>query len=827
MTDLRQIEAALSYIPAHDRDTWCKIGMAVKSELGDTGFDLWNEWSANSDTYRQSDARAVWKSLKASGPVTIASLFGLAKEHGYRPDKPAQPIDPAEMLRRAAERQEAERIERENTEASHREAARKAADLWSKANPHPDPNHAYLTRKGGLPPVGIRQSGDALVIPLYGADKTLTGLQFIQPDGQKRFITCTRKAGSWCVLKPEGIPPSDWQVILLAEGWATAASLHTATGHPVFIAFDCGNLPAVARYIRQQFPAARLLVCADDDSHGKGQHHARIAASMNNGMAVIPQWGGIQNMNHEHTDFNDLHRAAGIEAVRHQIGNALENLTSEPAGPANDEPEAQEEWPEPMPLVKHYLPEEYPLDSLPDTIRAAVEEVAGFVKAPIPLIASSALAALSLACQAHADIKRAEKLYGPISLYMLAIADSGERKTTCDGFFMSAIRQFEREQTEAMKPAIQQYEAAFAAWDAEREGILSAIREAGKKGKPTHKMREDLEQLQLSKPESPPVPRLLLEDETPENLVWSLAKQWPSSGIISSEAGMVLGSHAMGRDSVMRNLATLNIVWDGGEFSIGRKTTESFKMRGGRATIALQTQEATLHNFLEKYGVLARGTGFLARFLVSWPASTQGSRMFTEAPMHWPHLSAFHARITAMLSQPFTLDEDGMLTPPIMSLSRGAKDAWIEYHDTIERGLTHGGELGDVRDVASKSADNAARLAALFQMFESGFSPVSQDVFDRASTIAAWHLSESRRFLGGFSLPREMGDATKLDGWIVEHCCKSRSSTVGKNYARQHGPIRDSSRLDAAIRELVELDRVRLEKDGKKTMIQVNPRLMR
>ena len=60
MTDPQLIQAALSYIPAHDRDTWWKIGMAVKSELGDTGFDLWNEWSANSDTYRQSDARAVW-----------------------------------------------------------------------------------------------------------------------------------------------------------------------------------------------------------------------------------------------------------------------------------------------------------------------------------------------------------------------------------------------------------------------------------------------------------------------------------------------------------------------------------------------------------------------------------------------------------------------------------------------------------------------------------------------------------------------------------------------------------------------------------------------
>lgn len=235
------------------------------------------------------------------------------------------------------------RRERDAEEARlHQEAAKKAVDLWSKANPHPDQNHAYLARKGGLPPVGIRQSGDALVVPVYGADKALTGLQFIQPDGQKRFITGTRKAGSWCLLKPEGIPPTDWRVILLAEGWATAASLHTATGHPVFIAFDCGNLSAVARYIRQQFPAARLLLCADDDAHGKGLHHARIAASQNNGMAVIPQWGGIQNMNHEHTDFNDLHRAAGIEAVRHQIGNALEHFTTGPAGPANDAPEADE-----------------------------------------------------------------------------------------------------------------------------------------------------------------------------------------------------------------------------------------------------------------------------------------------------------------------------------------------------------------------------------------------------------------------------------------------------------------------------------------------------
>ena len=289
MTDHQQIKAALSYIPAHDRDVWWRMAMAVKSKLGEEGFTLWNDWSATGDTYNPATANTVWRSAGASGGITIASLFGLAKKHGYRPEQPYHPVDPAEMLRRARERQEAERIERENTEASHREAARKAADLWSRANPHPDPNHAYLARKG-VPAVGVRQMDDALIVPLYGADKALVGLQFIQPDGQKRFITGTRKAGSWCVLKPEGIPPADWDTILIAEGWATAASLHTATGLPVFIAFDCGNLSAVARYIRQQFPAARLLFCADDDAHGKGLHHAQQAARQTNGMAIIPQW---------------------------------------------------------------------------------------------------------------------------------------------------------------------------------------------------------------------------------------------------------------------------------------------------------------------------------------------------------------------------------------------------------------------------------------------------------------------------------------------------------------------------------------------------------
>ena len=98
-------------------------------------------------------------------------------------------------------------------------------------------------------------------------------------------------------------------------------------------------------------------------------------------------------------------------------------------------------WPNPQPLTEKIAAEAYPLDALPDKVRLAVEEVLGFAKAPMVLVASSALASLSLATQAHVDIKRAEKLTGPTGLFLLSIADSGERKSTCDGFFSKPIQE--------------------------------------------------------------------------------------------------------------------------------------------------------------------------------------------------------------------------------------------------------------------------------------------------------------------------------------------------------------------------------------------------
>jgi putative DNA primase/helicase len=490
-------------------------------------------------------------------------------------------------------------------------------------------------------------------------------------------------------------------------------------------------------------------------------------------------------------------------------------------------------WPEPQPLTTKIEPEPYPLDALPDTIRAAVEEVAGFVKAPIPLVAASALAALSLAIQAHADVKRADKLTGPVGLFLLTIADSGERKSTCDGFFTKAIHDYETQQAEAGQPILSDYKAAIAAWEAERDGIISAIKQAGKTaksvaGKDIKVLRAELAEHQHHIPEAPRIPRLLYTDATPQALAYGLAHNWPAGGVVSAEAGIVFGSHGMGKDSVMLSMGQLNQLWDGNSLTIDRRTTESYTVKGARLTVALQVQEPTLREFFKQSGALARGIGFLARFLVAWPESTQGFRPFSEAPANWPHHAAFNQRIAAILGQPAPIDEHGALTPAMLTMTPDAKAAWVQYHDAIERELPSGGELYDVQDVAAKSAENAVRLAALFQMFEGSGGAVGAEAFEGAGRIAAWHLNESRRFFGELALPAELANAARLDTWLIAYCKRERTHLVPIAKLQQGGPggLRSKAVIETALRELEDAGRARMVRDGKRKIIAVNPALV-
>ena len=487
---------------------------------------------------------------------------------------------------------------------------------------------------------------------------------------------------------------------------------------------------------------------------------------------------------------------------------------------------ASSAWPVPQSLVTRIQTVPYPLDALPNDLKLVVKEVGDFVKSPISMVSTCAITALAVVIQGVADVRRASKLEGPSSLFSLIIADSGERKSTLDNFFSKAIRVYEDGERDRLAESVKENRAAIAAWAAKREGLLAAIKEAGKSGKSTADFEAKMRDHEKREPARILVPRMTYSDVTSEALAWGLHDIWPTAGLLSSEGGTVLGGHSMGGDSVLRNLALLNQLWGAETVQIDRRTAPPYVLKNVRLTVGLQVQESAFRSFLEKTGNLARGSGFMARFLVCWPESTQGSRTFNEAPATWPASTRYYERMTDLLKRQRGIVKG--FSPSMVDLSKEAKELWIKFHDSIEAELGSKGSLFDVRDVASKIADNAARLAVIFHVFETGspVGPIAVRHMTGAIMVSAWHLKESKRFFGELVQPKEITDAARLEAWLISEN-SARCIPPTRRHAQQYGPVRVSKQLEAALSVLADLGRIRESNEiGQKKVIMVNPALL-
>lgn len=108
------------------------------------------------------------------------------------------------------------------------------------------------------------------------------------------------------------------------------------------------------------------------------------------------------------------------------------------------------DWREPEPLYEPLVGHAYPEGFLPPILRDAVREVQSFVQAPMALVSASALSVLSVAAQGLVNVRRDAQLVGPVSLYLLTVADSGERKSTCDAILGKGLRHWQSARREAL-----------------------------------------------------------------------------------------------------------------------------------------------------------------------------------------------------------------------------------------------------------------------------------------------------------------------------------------------------------------------------------------
>ncbi|WP_295990447.1 DUF927 domain-containing protein [Rugamonas sp.] len=313
--------AALTFIPSDDRDVWWRMGMALKSEFGEEGFDLFLDWSERGASFDAKAVKSTWGSFKLGGKVTIGTLIAEAKRGGFNPKDfaPAVPPTDAERARIRNEREERDRVATDELATKQSAAAVDAAQVWAGASEAGD--SPYLARKGVLA-YGLRFLPDGVVlVPLRDGEGKLWSVQRITAKGDKRFPGGGRVSGCFHVLGD--MAASAW--VLIAEGYATAATLHAATGYAVVVAFNEVNVRHVAATVRQLLPQARLMLCADDDkeTEKKTGKNPGIVSATAAAAAVDGHWCKPRGLAAGATDFNDLSMALGIETVRAQLVAAI------------------------------------------------------------------------------------------------------------------------------------------------------------------------------------------------------------------------------------------------------------------------------------------------------------------------------------------------------------------------------------------------------------------------------------------------------------------------------------------------------------------------
>lgn len=799
--DAAHLRDALGYVPPHDRDTWLRMGMALKAELGEDGFVLWNEWSQPDESYDERDAATAWKSFRSAGKVTIGTLFHEAKRHGWSGGSSDMRNELTEAER--ARREQLRQHEQETETRQRSDAERSASEIWSSSLPAPE-DHAYLTRKG-VKPHGVRicNSGrtiagmncnGALLIPVRDVGGSLCSLEFISAHGEKRFLPGGRKSGGYFSIGQNA------GVIIVAEGFATGASVHEATGHASAIAFDKGNLRPVAASLREKFPTARIIIAADDDfqtAGNPGVTGACKAAAAVDGLVAMPDFG--VDRPDDAKDFNDMMRIRGIDAVRAAIeAAAAPAIPIEPAartavavGHAIRPQGIQASEPEPL---RRPLPpaEPYPIDALGPVLSAATRRIHEVVQAPAALCGQSILAAASLAAQVHADVM-VDGRREPLSLFVMTIAESGERKSAADRVALHAHRDYERSALDQYSTDMQIYNFALQAHE--------AASRAAAKGKKVDSIQSALED--LGPPPSAPLnPILLVPTPTLEGIHKLYATGRPGIGLFHDDAGEFLGGHAMSAENRTKSAAGLSRLWDAGEFDRVRAGDGAQKYFGRRLSMHLMIQPVIAESVLSDD--ILTGQGLLARALLAWPASTIGYRPYVETDLAVdPDLARYRRHVSALLEREPNLRAGTIneLEPRTLTLTPEAKRVWIAVHDAIETDQQDGAAWASVRAWASKAPAQALRIAGVLTLIEDPDAGVIQaETIERAALLMQHHLREAARIVGTASVPLETRHAEALRDW----CHREKRTHLHARAALQYGPgcIRTSAAFDAAIQVL-------------------------
>ena len=407
----------------------------------------------------------------------------------------------------------------------------------------------------------------------------------------------------------------------------------------------------------------------------------------------------------------------------------------------------------------------FPIDAL-GPLAAPTLAIAEAVQVDPAIAAQSVLLAANLAVTAHANVVPPFGVERPIELNIFTVGDFGERKTSSDKQALRGIRDYEQLRRGEYAVAMRQYKNAVAVFEAASRRIKN------------DKDLDDGEKMNrlmaLHEPAPPTLPPIVTTDMTMEGFVKLMSQGLllPFHAWSTSEGGSFVGGAAMARDFKTRTISALSRFWDG---------EGDIRMRAGEGGLDASGKRLCVHILLQPNYITqlvndaeSRSQGFLSRLLIAWPESRIGDRPFKQTtPKANFEIEAFRARIFALLQRPLSLFPDTLdLDPRPLPIAEGtaAWERWVNYHDTVEEQLRRHGRYHERKDVGAKSAEQAARLAAVLTLYEAPEASVISDIaMSNGITLAHWYLEETMRLdrMGIFNL--ELGDAAALLEWLWRH----------------------------------------------------------
>ena len=450
----------------------------------------------------------------------------------------------------------------------------------------------------------------------------------------------------------------------------------------------------------------------------------------------------------------------------------------------------------PLTLVKsNEESQPFPFDALGTTMAAACVMIQSAVKAPDGIIAQSVLGAVNLAIQGLANVIIDGRVF-PLSLFLLSIAGTGERKSAVDSVALAKHREIEKENISKLASEQGVYEINSATYEHEKNILIKD------KKKSLEEKQIHIKQLQAQQPIEPLDQTILVTDFTFEGLFKLFQIGVPGKGLFADEGGQVTGGHGMKSESILATAAGLSKFWDGSRVDRIRVVDGSSHLYGRRLSVHLMMQENVGLGFYTND--ILTDQGLISRFLVVWPTSTVGSRTYSSVSVKdTDPLISFYYKIGEVMGKNLQYKEDSNnqeLDPPLLPLSPEAKQKWEQCYNSIEIQSAKKQPLAPIRGLANKAAEHAARIAGTIQLFEEpGSTEIKAEAMQCGITAIEWYLDEALRIAGSFSPESYLLRAKEVLRWIHDN----KLEVVPLPDIYQFSPVRSALQARKVVEVLI------------------------